>query len=129
MAEVARRTQSERYAIQQYRKGRLPAQVIPEIVEKYGYTESTAFDRAYVAWKRFKESLAHISDNAAEYCLGTLQKIVEDSMECEDRKNALKAIDQIAKILKLTEGERKVDVNVNFGFDFDGENKDGDENN
>ena len=50
-------------------------------------------------------------------------------MECEDRKNALKAIDQIAKILKLTEGERKVDVNVNFGFDFDGENKDGDENN
>ena len=122
MAEVARRTQSERYAIQQYRKGRLPAQVIPEIVEKYGYTESTAFDRAYVAWKRFKESLAHISDNAAEYCLGTLQKIVEDSMECEDRKNALKAIDQIAKILKLTESERKeIDVNVQFDFNTGGE--------
>ena len=117
MAEVARRTQSERYAIQQYRKGRLPVQVIPEIVEKYGYTESTAFDRAYDAWKRFKTSLAHISDNAAEYCLGTLQKIVEDSMECEDRKNALKAIDQISKILKLTESERKeIDVNVQFDF-------------
>ena len=122
MAEVARRTQSERYAIQQYRKGRLPVQVIPEIVEKYGYTESTAFDRAYVAWKRFKESLAHITDNAAEYCLGTLQKIVEDSMECEDRKNALKAIDQIAKILKLTESERKeIDVNVQFDFNTGGE--------
>ena len=122
MAEVARRTQSERYAIQQYRKGRLPAQVIPEIVEKYGYTESTAFDRAYVAWKRFKESLAHISDNAAEYCLGTLQKIVEDSMECEDRKNALKAIDQIARIMKLTENERKeIDVNVQFDFNTGGE--------
>ena len=122
MAEVARRTQSERYAIQQYRKGRLPVQVIPEIAEKYGYTESTAFDRAYVAWKRFKESLAHISDNAAEYCLGTLQKIVEDSMECEDRKNALKAIDKIAKILKLTESERKeLDVNVQFDFNTGGE--------
>ena len=117
MAEAARKTQSEKYAIQQYRKGRLPVQVIPEIAEKYGYTESTAFDRAYDAWKRFKESLAHISDNAAEYCLGTLQKIVEDSMECEDRKNALKAIDQISKILKLTESERKeIDVNVQFDF-------------
>ena len=122
MAEVARRTQSERYAIQQYRKGRLPVQVIPEIAEKYGYTESTAFDRAYDAWKRFKQSLAHISDNAAEYCLGTLQKIVEDSMECEDRKNALKAIDQISKILKLTESERKeIDVNVQFDFNTGGE--------
>lgn len=122
MAEVARKTQSERYAIQQYRKGRLPVQVIPEIMEKYDYTESTAFDRAYDAWKRFKQSLAHISDNAAEYCLGTLQKIVEDSMECEDRKNALKAIDQIAKILKLTESERKeIDVNVQFDFNTGGE--------
>ena len=122
MAESSRRTQSEKYAIQQYRKGRLPVQVIPEIMEKYEYTESTAFDRAYVAWKRFKESLAHISDNAAEYCLGTLQKIVEDSMECEDRKNALKAIDQIAKILKLTESERKeIDVNVQFDFNTGGE--------
>lgn len=122
MAEVARKVQAEKYAIQQYRKGRLPAQVIPEIMEKYEYTESTAYDRAYDAWKRFKQSLAHISDNAAEYCLGTLQKIVEESMNDKDRKNALKAIDQIAKILKLTEGDRKVDVNVNFGFDFDGEN-------
>ena len=122
MAEVARRTQSERYAIQQYRKGRLPAQVIPEIVEKYGYTESTAFDRAYVAWKRFKESLAHITDNAAEYCLGTLQKIVEESMNDKDRKNALKAIDQIARIMKLTESERKeIDVNVQFDFNTGGE--------
>ena len=122
MAEVARRTQSERYAIQQYRKGRLPAQVIPEIVEKYGYTESTAFDRAYVAWKRFKESLAHITDNAAEYCIGTLQKIVEESMNDKDRKNALKAIDQIAKIMKLTESERKeIDVNVQFDFNTGGE--------
>ena len=122
MAEVARKTQAERYAIQQYRKGRLPVQVIPEIMEKYDYTESTAFDRAYDAWKRFKTSLAHISDNAAEYCLGTLQKIVEDSMECEDRKNALKAIDQIAKILKLTESERKeIDVNVQFDFNTGGE--------
>lgn len=128
MAEVARKIQAEKYAIQQYRKGRLPAQVIPEIMEKYEYTESTAYDRAYDAWKRFKQSLAHISDNAAEYCLGTLQKIVEESMNDKDRKNALKALDQIAKILKLTEGERKVDVNVNFGFDFDGENN-GESNN
>ena len=117
MAEAARKTQSEKYAIQQYRKGRLPAQIIPEIAEKYGYTESTAFDRAYDAWKRVKESLAQISDNAAEYCLGTLQKIVEESMNDKDRKNALKAIDQIARILKLTESERKeIDVNVQFDF-------------
>ena len=128
MAEVARKVQAEKYAIKQYRRGRLPAQVIPEIMEKFEYAESTAYDRAYDAWKKYKQSLAHISDNAAEYCLGTLQKIVEDSMNDSDRKNALKALDQIAKILKLTEGERKVDVNVNFGFDFDGENN-GESNN
>lgn len=117
MAEVARKVQAEKYAIQQYRKGRLPAQVIPEIMEKFEYAESTAYDRAYDAWKKYKQSLAHISDNAAEYCLGTLQKIVEDSMNDKDRKNALKALDQIAKILKLTEAERKeIDVNVQFDF-------------
>ena len=117
MAEVARKVQAEKYAIKQYRKGRLPAQVIPEIMEKFEYAESTAYDRAYDAWKRFKQSLAHISDNAAEYCLGTLQKIVEESMNDKDRKNALKALDQIAKILKLTEAERKeIDVNVQFDF-------------
>ena len=117
MAEVARKVQAEKYAIQQYRKGRLPAQVIPEIMEKFEYAESTAYDRAYDAWKKYKQSLAHISDNAAEYCLGTLQKIVEDSMNDSDRKNALKALDQIAKILKLTEAERKeIDVNVQFDF-------------
>ena len=117
MAEASRKIQAEKYAIQQYRKGRLPAQVIPEIMEKYEYTESTAYDRAYDAWKRFKQSLAHISDNAAEYCLGTLQKIVEESMNDKDRKNALKALDQIAKIMKLTESERKeIDVNVQFDF-------------
>ena len=117
MAEVARKVQAEKYAIKQYRKGRLPAQVIPEIMEKYEYTESTAYDRAYDAWKKYKQSLAHISDNAAEYCLGTLQKIVEESMNDKDRKNALKALDQIAKILKLTEAERKeIDVNVQFDF-------------
>ena len=122
MAESSRRTQSEKYAIQQYRKGRLPAQVIPEIMEKYEYTESTAFDRAYDAWKRFKVSLTHIADNAAEYCLGTLQKIVEESMNDKDRKNALKAIDQIARIMKLTENERKeIDVNVQFDFNTGGE--------
>ena len=117
MAEVARKVQAEKYAIKQYRKGRLPAQVIPEIMEKFEYAESTAYDRAYDAWKKYKQSLAHISDNAAEYCLGTLQKIVEDSMNDSDRKNALKALDQIAKILKLTEAERKeIDVNVQFDF-------------
>ena len=117
MAEVARKVQAEKYAIKQYRKGRLPAQVIPEIMEKFEYAESTAYDRAYDAWKKYKQSLAHISDNAAEYCLGTLQKIVEDSMNDKDRKNALKALDQIAKILKLTEAERKeIDVNVQFDF-------------
>lgn len=117
MAEASRKIQAEKYAIKQYRKGRLPAQVIPEIMEKYEYTESTAYDRAYDAWKKYKQSLAHISDNAAEYCLGTLQKIVEESMNDKDRKNALKALDQIAKILKLTEAERKeIDVNVQFDF-------------
>ena len=122
MAEAARKTQAEKYAIQQYRKGRLPVQVIPEIMEKYEYTESTAFDRAYDAWKRFKQSLAHITDDAASYCLGTLQKIVEESMNDKDRKNALKAIDQIARIMKLTESERKeIDVNVQFDFNTGGE--------
>lgn len=117
MAESARSVQVRAYATKQFRKGRLPAQIIPEVMEKYEYAESTAYDYVYEAWKKFRLSLAHISDNAAEYCLGTLQKIVEDSMNDKDRKNALKALDQIAKILKLTEAERKeIDVNVQFDF-------------
>ena len=74
MAEASRKTQAERYAIQQYRKGRLPAQIIPEIAEKYGYTESTAFDRAYDAWKRFKQSLAHMLEQDTSHKHTSKQK-------------------------------------------------------
>ena len=43
-------------------------------------------------------------------------------MECEERKNAVKAIDQISRILQLTERERKeIDVNVQFDFNTGGE--------
>ena len=65
----------------------------------------------------YNESLKDISNDADSYCIGTLQSIISDSLEEKDRSNALKAIDILQKITKLTDNTQKVDLDIKFDFD------------
>ena len=105
------------FVFNKLKKGWKPKEIITEIEDKYGLTENYANKFVYNCNKEFNDSLKDISDNAANYCIGTLQGIICDSLEEKDRSSALKAIDILQKITKLTDNTQKVDLDIKFDFD------------
>ena len=105
------------FVFNKLKKGWKPKDIIEELIDKYQLSENYANKFAYNCNKEFNESLKDISDNAASYCIGTLQGIICDSLEEKDRSNALKAIDILQKITKLTDNTQKVDLDIKFDFD------------
>ena len=105
------------FVFNKLKKGWKPRDIIDEIIDKYQLSENYANKFVYNCNKEFNESLKDISDNAASYCIGTLQGIINDSLEEKDRSNALKAIDILQKITKLTDNTQKVDLDIKFDFD------------
>ena len=105
------------YVFNKLKKGWKPRDIIDEVIDKYQLSENYANKFVYNCNKEFNESLKDISDNAATYCIGTLQGIICDSLEEKDRSNALKAIDILQKITKLTDNTQKVDLDIKFDFD------------
>ena len=105
------------FVFNKLKKGYKPKEIIEEVIDKYGLTENYANKFVYNCNKEFNDSLKDISDNAANYCIGTLQGIISDSLEEKDRSNALKAIDILQKITKLTDNTQKVDLDIKFDFD------------
>ena len=105
------------YVFNKLKKGWKPRDIIDEIIDKYQLSENYANKFVYNCNKEFNESLKDISNDAASYCIGTLQGIICDSLEEKDRSNALKAIDILQKITKLTDNTQKVDLDIKFDFD------------
>lgn len=105
------------FVFNKLKRGWKPKDIIEEIIDKYQLSENYANKFVYNCNKEFNESLKDISDNAASYCIGTLQGIISDSLEEKDRSNALKAIDILQKITKLTDNTQKVDLDIKFDFD------------
>lgn len=105
------------FVFNKLKKGWKPRDIIEEIIDKYQLSENYANKFVYNCNKEFNDSLKDISDNAANYCIGTLQGIISDSLEEKDRSNALKAIDILQKITKLTDNTQKVDLDIKFDFD------------
>lgn len=105
------------FVFNKLKKGWKPRDIIEEIIDKYQLSENYANKFVYNCNKEFNESLKDISDNAASYCIGTLQGIISDSLEEKDRSNALKAIDILQKITKLTDNTQKVNLDIKFDFD------------
>ena len=105
------------YVFNKLKKGWKVKEIVEELIDKYQLSENYANKFAYSCNKEFNESLKDISDNAANYCIGVLQGIVVDSLEEKDRTSALKAIDLLQKITKLTDNTQKVDLDIKFDFD------------
>lgn len=105
------------FVFNKLKKGWKVKDIVEELIDKYQLSENYANKFAYDCNKIYNESLKEISDNAASYCIGTLQGIICDSLEEKDRSNALKAIDILQKITKLTDNTQKVDLDIKFDFD------------
>ena len=105
------------FVFNKLKKGWKVKDIVEELIDKYQLSENYANKFAYECNKEYNLSLKDISNDAASYCIGTLQGIISDSLEEKDRSNALKAIDILQKITKLTDNTQKVDLDIKFDFD------------
>ena len=106
-----------KFIIDQLKKGKLPKEVIVLTVEKFNVSYSIADKLVYNCNKEIKESLQDFYDEAADYIVSNLQDINQEAREKGDRKNALKALEQLAKIVKVGADDNKIDFNIHFDFD------------
>ena len=106
-----------KFIIDQLKKGKLPKEVIVLTVEKFDVSYSIADKLVYNCNKEIKESLQDFYDEAADYIVYNLQDINQEAREKGDRKNALKALEQLAKIVKVGADDNKIDFNIHFDFD------------
>ena len=105
------------FVFNKLKKGWKVKDIVEELIDKYQLSNNYANKFAYECNKEYNLSLKDISNDAASYCIGTLQGIISDSLEEKDRSNALKAIDILQKITKLTDNTQKVDLDIKFDFD------------
>lgn len=121
--ETAKTKERKKFIAQKLKRGRVPAEVIEEVMEKYDLGYDMAYKLVYTVNADIKTSLKELYDNAAEYLTRNLQNLASEALEDKDRKSALKAYEQLAKICKVGADDGKMDVNINFGFDFSDINK------
>lgn len=126
VGEQKKTTERKKWIISRLRKGRLPKQIIAEVMEKYELGEDMAEKLVYTCNKEIRESLQEMYDDAAGYISNNVQAIAEDALDAKDRKSALEAYKLLAKVLKVGSEDGRQEVTINFGFSFedDGVNKD-----
>ena len=99
------------------RRGKMPAQVIELVMEEYGLGYDQSYQLVYGVNKEINDSLKELYDKAAEYLVRNLQSLAAEALEDNDRKSALKAYEQLAKICKVGADDNKIDFNIHFDFD------------
>lgn len=110
----------KKYVYKKLRSGAVPKFLIEEVMEKYelGYDMSKKI--VYDCNSILNTTVEEMVQDAANYVMKNMQKVVEDALADNDRKNAIKGMELIAKVTKITDDRPNITVNANFGFDFDG---------
>ena len=117
----------KKYIFKKLRSGAVPKFLIEEVMEKYALGESQARRLVYECNATLNTTVEEMANEAASYVMRNLQKLTEDAIEAGDRKSAVKSMELLAKITKITDDRPNITVNANFGFDFDGEEENSDD--
>ena len=107
----------KKFIASQLRRGKVPAQVIELVMEKYGLGKDQSYQLVYNVNKEINDSLKELYDNVADYLVRNLQSLASEALEDKDRKSALKAYEQLAKICKVGADDNKIDFQIHFDFD------------
>ena len=110
----------KKYIFKKLRSGAVPKFLIEDVMEKYALGETQARRIVYDCNATLNTTVEEMANEAASYVMRNLQKLTEDSIEAGDRKSAVKSMELLAKITKITDDRPNITVNANFGFDFDG---------
>lgn len=113
----------KKFIAKHLRRGKTPAQVIELVMDEYDLAYDTSYQLVYAVNKEINDSLKELYDNAAEYLLRNLQSLAAEALDDKDRKSALKAYEQLAKICKVGAEDGKMDISINFGFEFTDEDR------
>ena len=84
----------KKFIASQLRRGKVPAQVIELVMEKYGLGKDQSYQLVYNVNKEINDSLKELYDNVADYLVRNLQSLASEALEDKDRKSALKAYEQ-----------------------------------
>ena len=82
----------KKFIASQLRRGKVPAQVIELVMEKYGLGKDQSYQLVYNVNKEINDSLKELYDNVADYLVRNLQSLAAEALEDKDRKSALKAL-------------------------------------
>lgn len=107
----------KKFIASQLRRGKVPAQVIELVMEKYDLGKDQSYQLVYNVNKEINDSLKELYDNVADYLVRNLQSLAAEALEDKDRKSALKAYEQLAKICKVGADDNKIDFQIHFDFD------------
>ena len=110
----------KKYIFKKLRSGAVPKFLIEEVMEKYELGYDMAKKIVYDCNSILNTTVEEMVQDAANYVMKNMQKVVEDALADNDRKNAIKGMELIAKVTKITDDRPNITVNANFGFDFDG---------
>lgn len=102
--------------LKRLKKGYTPKTVITWVEDKYGLSPSTSRGVVYQLNSELHKSIKELSDSAAEYITTTLINEIEDCSEEGDRRNKIKAIELLAKTLKVGDVKEAADLNIHFDF-------------
>lgn len=114
----------KKYIFKKLRSGAVPKFLIEDVMEKYDLGESQARRIVYDCNATLNTTVEEMANEAASYVMRNLQKLTEDAIGAGDRKSAIKSMELLAKITKITDDRPNITVNANFGFDFDGGEED-----
>ena len=117
----------KKYIFKKLRSGAVPKFLIEDVMEKYALGESQARRIVYECNATLNTTVEEMANEAASYVMRNLQKLTEDAIGAGDRKSAIKSMELLAKITKITDDRPNITVNANFGFDFDGGEEDSDD--
>ena len=109
--------QRELFIIRMLRKGHSRKWISARLEEEYGLAPSTAANQVNEVGAQLNKGLENLSEDAAEYIYSVLQKTIDDTIDDDDRRNRLKALELLAKITQIDKDKPSTDLNIKFTFD------------
>lgn len=115
MKEIDKTTRCKEY-LKLLKTGKTPATVVQYAIDEFKLAPYTAKNEVYEVNADLYKSIEEIRGEAANYVINTLIGEIE---KLDNKPNAkLKAIDILARILKLYDVNQNVVLNNNYGFKF-----------
>lgn len=102
-------------------KGKSRTKIVNEISERWDVSKTSAYIYVKDVNQFLTDSYKEESDHLKDIIFHKLECLAEDALEHNDRKSALKAYEDIARMGGLYEEKVKLENNTTIKFDFGGE--------